>query len=935
MASWCGWGGDACVALTLIPRITGVGSVESRSHVLRVAHACSGSRCQEPPPLICRVFGIISRANAVRVHFQLRAAGSRSRYPAQIRSWARGDCAAGARLVAWLPLARAHQSDRGGAGRESRHRRRHRPHHAGRRAGQDRRLGAAAGSQFHRLRGTLPQSRRAGPQPVPGGAQRQLRDRFLGQEPRRLARGAADRRREPVQQGGGGPLDHRERGHRLFQRALLAGPVAHRAEQPQRRQPRAHADQAAVRGRHRLPARRRATGESGRPGARDHPAVRPDAAAEHRHSRRADRQAAGAGADQGRQHLFAQHSAGDAGAAVGAAAAASRHPRRRGGARLRRCQRRGRARRVLSEHLAHRPGRLPEQPAQAAVAAGERVLQSRRQHHPAAARRLPAGGAARADAGPAIRAGEDLLPDDPLELRRRGDRADRHRRRGRARAPAEPCRHQLARGLPAGRDAAARRHRRPRHRAADSADPVHGRGPAGGGAACAPAGGVESVPGARRRLASARRGGGDERSAMSIKRRITVLCIAGLVIAGVVAVYYMPHWQQTQAASKGGRRGGPAATDPVPVLATAARSQDVPVYLDGVGTARALNTVTVRSQVDGKIIAISFVEGQDVPQGFVLAKIDPTTYQAQYDQAVANKAKDEAQLANARVDFDRYTRLAATNAVNKQQLDTQKALVAQLEAQFKLDQAAIDNARAILSYTDVVAPIAGRTGIRLVDQGNLVRAADTTGIVILTQLRPISVFFSLPQQTLPDLNKGMAESQLPVDALAADGKGLLDKGKVVVIDNQVDQTTGTVKIKAEFPNTNLQLWPGQFINVRVLIDTLRNVVVVPTAAIQRGPNGAFVYVLKDDSTVTVRRVSLTQLDDVQAVVATGLQAGERVVTTGFARLTEGAQVTASSAEDAGQVTPGAQPRPAPDGTRGTRERGKRTPTAAGPPVARP
>jgi membrane fusion protein, multidrug efflux system len=424
---------------------------------------------------------------------------------------------------------------------------------------------------------------------------------------------------------------------------------------------------------------------------------------------------------------------------------------------------------------------------------------------------------------------------------------------------------------------------------------------------------------------------------MTLKRRITVLCIAGLVIAGVVAVYYMPHWQQTQAASKAGRRGGPPATDPVPVLATAARSEDVPVYLDGVGTARALNTVTVRSQVDGKIIAISFVEGQDVPQGFVLAKIDPTTYQAQYDQAVASKAKDEAQLANARVDFERYTRLAATNAVNKQQLDTQKALVAQLEAQVKLDQAAIDNARAILSYTDVVAPIAGRTGIRLVDQGNLVRGADTTGIVILTQLRPISVFFSLPQQTLPDLNKGMAEGQLPVDALNADGKGLLDKGKVVVIDNQVDQTTGTVKIKAEFPNTNLQLWPGQFINVRVLIDTLRNVVVVPTAAIQRGPNGAFVYVLKNDSTVTVRRVSLTQLDDVQAVVATGLQAGERVVTTGFARLTEGTQVTATSAEDAGQVTPGARPRPALDGTRGTRggERGKRTPTAAGPPAASP
>ncbi|MGZ5880489.1 MAG: efflux RND transporter periplasmic adaptor subunit [Xanthobacteraceae bacterium] len=418
-------------------------------------------------------------------------------------------------------------------------------------------------------------------------------------------------------------------------------------------------------------------------------------------------------------------------------------------------------------------------------------------------------------------------------------------------------------------------------------------------------------------------------------KRLTVLLIAGLVIASVVAVYYMPQWQQIQAVSKsGGRRGGPPSTDPVPVLASAARSADVPVYLDGVGTAKALNTVTVRSQVDGKIINISFTEGQDVPKGFVLAKIDPTTYQAQYDQAEAKKSQDQAQLANARLDLDRYTRLAATNAVNKQQLDTQRATVSQLEAQIKLDQATIDNARAILGYTDIVAPIAGRTGIRLVDEGNLVRGADTTGIVILTQLRPISVFFSLPQQNLPDLTRGMAEGQLPVEALTPDGKNALDTGKVVVIDNQVDQTTGTVKVKGEFPNTNLQLWPGQFVNVRVLIDTLRNVVVVPTAAIQRGPNGAFVYVLKDDNTVTVRPVKLTQQDDVRAVVGTGLQAGERVITTGFARLTEGTQVTASSAEDAGQVTPEARPRP--DGTRGTRagERGKRSSSTA-PPVRTP
>jgi multidrug efflux system membrane fusion protein len=422
---------------------------------------------------------------------------------------------------------------------------------------------------------------------------------------------------------------------------------------------------------------------------------------------------------------------------------------------------------------------------------------------------------------------------------------------------------------------------------------------------------------------------------MTLKRRIIVSLIAGFVIAAVIGVYYMPQAQQQPAPtfSKGGRRAV-AAGDTVPVLATEARTANVPVYLDGVGTAKALNTVTVRAQVDGKLINISFIEGQEVPKGYVLAKIDPVTYQAAYDQTVAKKAQDEAQLANARLDFERYTRLVATNAVNKQQLDTQKALVSQLEAQVNLDQAAIDNARAILSYTDITAPIAGRTGIRLVDEGNLVRAADTTGIVILTQLRPISVFFSLPQQNLPDLTKGMAEGSLPVDALTADGKSALDRGKVLVIDNQVDQTTGTVKLKAEFPNADLQLWPGQFVNVRVLIDTLRQVVVVPTAAIQRGPNGTFVYAVKDDSTVTVHPVTLTQQNDVQAVVATGLQAGERVVTTGFARLTEGTSVAVSSAAEAGQVTPGG---PRPDGTRGKRGAGqeKRTQSSGGPPVANP
>ncbi len=345
----------------------------------------------------------------------------------------------------------------------------------------------------------------------------------------------------------------------------------------------------------------------------------------------------------------------------------------------------------------------------------------------------------------------------------------------------------------------------------------------------------------------------------------------------------------------------------MPVLAVEAKLADVPVYLDGVGTARALNTVTVRAQIDGKLLKIMFTEGQDVKKDYVLAKIDPTIYQAQYDQAVAKKAQDEATLANARLDLERYTRLSTTNAINKQQLDTQKAVVAQLEAQVKSDQAAIENAKAILSYTDVVAPLTGRTGIRLIDEGNLVKASDTTGIVIITQLQPIAVFFSLPQQVLPDINKGLSEGQLTVDALGADGKTVLDKGKVVVVDNQVDQTTGTVKIKGEFPNTKLQLWPGQFVNIRLLIDTLKQVVVVPTAAIQRGPNGTFVYVVTDDSTAGMRPVTLTKQDDREAVVGTGLRSGERVVTTGFGRLTDGTKVTVSSATE--PATPAEAPGP--------------------------
>ncbi|MFL4982533.1 MAG: efflux RND transporter periplasmic adaptor subunit [Xanthobacteraceae bacterium] len=373
-----------------------------------------------------------------------------------------------------------------------------------------------------------------------------------------------------------------------------------------------------------------------------------------------------------------------------------------------------------------------------------------------------------------------------------------------------------------------------------------------------------------------------------------VLIVGSLVAVAGAVVIAAQSQQQRQFFGKRGR-GAPDA--PVPVLAAQAKLADVPVYLDGVGTIKALNTVTVRPQVDGKLMRILFKEGQDVERGYVLAEIDPITYQALFDQVTAKKAQDEAQLANARLDLERYNRLVASNSATRQQADTQKAMVAQLEAQVKLDQAAIDNAQAILGYTKIIAPISGRTGIRMVDEGNLIRAGDaSTGIVMITQIKPLSVFFSLPQQQLARVNRAFAREPLVVEALGSDNKSVVDRGTLQVVDNQVDQTTGTVKLKAEFPNADLQLWPGQFVNVRLLIETLHQVVTVPTAAVQRGPNGTFVYVMNEDA-VAVRPVTVSQQDDAQAVITAGLKAQDRVVTTGFARISDGTKVAAANADE--------------------------------------
>src|SRR5580693_171975 len=308
-------------------------------------------------------------------------------------------------------------------------------------------------------------------------------------------------------------------------------------------------------------------------------------------------------------------------------------------------------------------------------------------------------------------------------------------------------------------------------------------------------------------------------------RRRTVSIAITLLILGGLGYIGWTSLQQKQAAG----RARPDLDLPVPVLAASPVIKDVPVYLDGVGTVRALNTVTVRSQVDGKLIAVNFVEGQDVKKGDVVGEIDPAIYQAQYDQAVAKKAQDEAQLANQRLDLIRYQQLAATNAGSKQQADTQKAAVAQTEALVKADQAAIDNTAATLGYTKIVAPLSGRAGLRQVDQGNIIHAADATGLVIITQLKPIAVWFSLPQQKIVRVNAATAKGALAVDVFGNDGVTVADTGKLTGIDNQVDPTTGTLKLKAEFPNANLQLWPGQFVNIRLKVETLSQVVVIPTS----------------------------------------------------------------------------------------------------------
>ncbi|GAC1327780.1 MAG: hypothetical protein NVSMB26_02110 [Beijerinckiaceae bacterium] len=382
------------------------------------------------------------------------------------------------------------------------------------------------------------------------------------------------------------------------------------------------------------------------------------------------------------------------------------------------------------------------------------------------------------------------------------------------------------------------------------------------------------------------------------------LGVVGLALVAVLLSPVVLPTRAPEAPQQGfGRRGGGAGGPPISILATAAKVADVPIYIEAIGTVRALNTVTVRAQVDGQITDITFKEGQDVKKGDILARIDATLYQAAYDQANAKKAQDEAQLANLRRDLDRFTTLLQSNAASRQQVDTQRSSVAQMEAQLKSDQAQIDSTGKTLSYTKVLAPIDGRTGLRNVDVGNLVRAGDVQGIVTITQIHPVAVLFNVPQQQLAQIIAADAKGSVAVDALAGTGGAVIDRGTLEVVDNQIDQTTGTVRLKAQFPNDKLALWPGAYINIRLLADTLKQAVVVPVAAVQRGPKGPFAYVVQPDDTVAMRDLTLGPQDDTQAVVRSGLSAGEHVATAGFGRLAEGARVTVATVEE----SPGGAP----------------------------
>ena len=380
---------------------------------------------------------------------------------------------------------------------------------------------------------------------------------------------------------------------------------------------------------------------------------------------------------------------------------------------------------------------------------------------------------------------------------------------------------------------------------------------------------------------------------MQSRRGRTVLRLAGVcIIAGAAVLGFKSFGQRTAAPHEA--QAAPA----VPVVVVKAALQDVPEFTQGVGTVQAYNAVTIRSRVDGTLMQVPVKEGQEVKAGDLVAVIDPRPYKAALDQAMAKKAQDTAALTNAKLDLARYTSLAKQDFASRQQLDTQQATVAQDTAEIQGDEAAIEQAQLNLSFCYITSPIPGRVGLRLVDPGNLVHATDATGIITITQDHPIAAVFTLPQEQLPDVTQAIAGGSVPVLAFSSDGKRQLDTGTLLAPNNQVDAATGTIQLKAEFPNTKNMLWPGQFIEAHLQTGIVHNAVTVPQAAIQHGPDGLYVYVITPDDTAALKTVTVGYQTPSLAVVTKGLSAGETVVVDGALRLQPGVRVTTAAAQQA-------------------------------------
>jgi multidrug efflux system membrane fusion protein len=368
-----------------------------------------------------------------------------------------------------------------------------------------------------------------------------------------------------------------------------------------------------------------------------------------------------------------------------------------------------------------------------------------------------------------------------------------------------------------------------------------------------------------------------------VRRAIGAVLV--LSLAAIVAIWRLSPGTEVPVAA------AQTAAPGVPVTAGTVAAQDVPVFLNGIGTVQAYNMVAIKSRVDGQIVKVDFKEGQDVKEGEPLLQVDPRPFQAALEQAQANRQKDEAQLVGAQLDLDRYEKLIGSGWQTRQSYDQQKATVGQLQASIKGDEAQINTAKLNLSYADIRSPIDGRLGARLVDKGNLVHANDNTPLVMITEVKPIFVSFTLPQDNFDDLRESQNKAPLAVHAYSGDGKKQLAEGKLTLIDNAIDQATGTIHLKARFDNEDERLWPGEFVSLRVILSTRRDVATVPSQTVQDGPDGHYAYIIKPDNTVERRAVDVASIQDGIAVVTKGLTPGERVVVDGQYRLTNGARVT--------------------------------------------